>query len=148
MTSAFAKSSTLIGLSGFLTNGFVRTTLPVGDVNRKMDQENHSILTGPAWARAADGARASHTDVATIIPRSQCRLVITASSRLSIAWWRGLGAVPPTKGGSVRASGGVPRRIAHRVAGGQRGGPEGEARTGSVRTEVGSRYPGWCRPEN
>jgi hypothetical protein len=37
----------LTGLSGFVTNGFVTTTLPVGDVNRKMDQESHSIFTGP-----------------------------------------------------------------------------------------------------
>src|SRR5438093_9608883 len=49
-TSTFGKSATLTGLSGLVTNGFVRTTLPVGDVNRKMDHESHSILTGPVWA--------------------------------------------------------------------------------------------------
>src|SRR5262249_58876974 len=54
MTSTFGKSGTFTGLSGFATNGFVTMTLPPGDVKRKIDHENHSILTGPApdWAGA------------------------------------------------------------------------------------------------
>ena len=55
MTSTFGKSATLTGLSGFVTNGFVRTTLPVGDVNRKIDHDSHSILTGPVWASPSVG---------------------------------------------------------------------------------------------
>src|SRR5215475_10329232 len=47
ITSTFGKSGTFTGLSGFVTNGFVTMILPPGDVNRKMDHENHSILTGP-----------------------------------------------------------------------------------------------------
>ena len=42
----------MTGLSGFVTNGFVTMTLPVGDVNRKIDQDSHSILTGPDCAGA------------------------------------------------------------------------------------------------
>jgi hypothetical protein len=42
------KSATLTGLSGFVTKGLVRITLPVGEVNRKIDHENHSNLVEPA----------------------------------------------------------------------------------------------------
>src|SRR3990172_4749287 len=85
MTSTFAKSSTLTGLSGFMTKGFVRTTLPVGEVNRKMDQDNHSILTGPLGACAAAGAAASpHRTVKLIAPISHRRFAIVFPDRKSV----------------------------------------------------------------
>jgi hypothetical protein len=43
--------------------------LPPGDVNRKMDHENHSILTGPDWAGAGPAHAASIT--ATAPPNTQ-----------------------------------------------------------------------------
>src|SRR5262245_20657355 len=52
ITSAFGKSGTFTGLSGLVTNGLLRMILPLGDVNRKMDHESHSIFTGPDWAGA------------------------------------------------------------------------------------------------
>ena len=52
MTSTFGKSGTFTGLSGFVTNGFVTMILPPGEVNRKMDHDSHSILTGPDCAGA------------------------------------------------------------------------------------------------
>src|SRR5690349_8272777 len=52
MASAFGKSSTFTGLSGLVTKGLMSTTLPVGDVRRKIDQENHSSFTGAPAANA------------------------------------------------------------------------------------------------
>ena len=54
----------MTGLSGFVTNGFVTTTLPVGDVNRKMDHDSHSILTAPDCAGAWPAQPASMTVIA------------------------------------------------------------------------------------
>ena len=65
MASTFGKSSTFTGLSGLVTNGFVTMTLPLGDVNRKMDHESHSILTGPDWA----GAWPAHAASIAATPR-------------------------------------------------------------------------------
>src|SRR5574342_1159833 len=63
MASTFGKSSSLTGLSGFLMNGFVTMTLPVGDVNRKTDHDSHSILTAfdcaDAWPAHAVSVAAS-----------------------------------------------------------------------------------------
>src|SRR5262245_23926762 len=59
IASTFGKSSTLTGLSGFLTKGLVTMIFPLGDVNRKIDHENHSILTGPDWAGAGPAHAAS-----------------------------------------------------------------------------------------
>src|SRR5712691_8834517 len=65
MTSAFGKSATLTLLSGLVTNGLISTTLPVGEVSRKIDQENHSSLTGSAAKLAAGQARPSETRITT-----------------------------------------------------------------------------------
>jgi hypothetical protein len=59
MTSTFGKSGTFTGLSGLVTNGFVTMTLPLGYVNRKMDHDSHSILTGPDCAGAGPADKAS-----------------------------------------------------------------------------------------
>src|SRR5215212_8567911 len=68
ITSTFGKSGTLTGLSGLVTKGLVKTTLSPGEVNRKIDQENHSIFTGPllatcVWAFPMDADAA--TDATT-----------------------------------------------------------------------------------
>jgi len=38
------------GLKGLTTNGFVKKTLPDGEVKRKIDQENHSSVGFFDWA--------------------------------------------------------------------------------------------------
>src|SRR5258708_950594 len=78
MTSALGKSSTFAELSGLVRNGLVNTTFPVGEVMRKIDQENHSSFTGSPAANAA----ADH--VMQIAPSASARSVAPMRSLIIV----------------------------------------------------------------
>src|ERR1700732_4646412 len=79
MASTLGKSATFTGLSGLVTNGLVRITVPSGEVNRKIDQEKNSSVTGFEAAEAATDHNASRQT--TIAPaRRADDLCFTASS--------------------------------------------------------------------
>src|SRR5262249_54011096 len=84
ITSTFGKSGTFTGLSGFVTNGLVRMTLPPGDVKRKTDHENHSILTGPGPDCAGAWPAHAATMTANIPPITQRHPRAIVSLRLSV----------------------------------------------------------------
>ena len=83
MTSTFGKSGTFTGLSGLVTNGFVTMILPLGDVNRKMDHDSHSILTGPDCAGAGPADKAS---IAATAPPIAHRHALAMVPPLAVRW--------------------------------------------------------------
>jgi hypothetical protein len=98
ITSAFGTSATFTGLSGFVTNGFVTMTLPVGEVNRKMDQDSHSILTGAVCVGAGTANATSITATRSPMSHLARRRRAFAMMRLHVAGW----GLPSTRSSVTR----------------------------------------------
>jgi hypothetical protein len=71
-----------------VTNGFVTMIFPLGDVNRKMDHDSHSILTGPDCAGAGPADKASAAATAPPIAHRHALVMVPPFGSMVFARFR------------------------------------------------------------